>query len=91
MLDGGTKHDGLAVLAKPVPVSDYVTNDRHATLFSGLVCPLTACGGRTSHVGLMAREDSHGHQYAVLRQVVHGGGVDQVGEYLAQACSEGCG
>ena len=91
VLDGGTKHNGLAVVTKALPVGHHVTHDLEFALFCGFVCPLTPGGLRTRHVRLGTREDSHGHQHAVLCQVVHGGGVDQVREYLAQPHSEGRG
>ena len=91
VLDGRAEHDGLAVVAELVPVIDHVAHDLHAALFGRTLSPLTTRGLGTGHVGLVAGEDSHGHQHAVLREFVHGGGIYQVGKDFSHASREGCG
>ena len=88
MLDGCAEHDGLAVLPKLHPLRHHIANDFHAARFGGAVRPFaTRCCG-AGHVGTLATEHTHGHQHARLREVVHGGGVDQVREQLSQAGGE---
>lgn len=86
VLDGGAEHDGLSVLAElhhlpsPLHVDDF-----HAAFFGGAIRPLAARRCSAAHVGTLAGEHPHWHQHARLREVMHGGGVDQVREQLSQA------
>ena len=83
------ENDGLAVLCVLHPFVNHVADDFHAALLGGLVAPFAGfAGGGTSHIGPGAGQHAHWHQHARFGQLVHGGGVDQSGEHLAQSLAE---